>query len=41
MNRIFKDFFSLSSLLIARADLPELPPALKKKLAFHYTVTSM
>jgi tryptophan 2,3-dioxygenase len=38
MNRVFKDLFSLSSLLIARADLPALPAALKTKLAFHYTV---
>lgn len=39
-NRVFKDLFNLSSLLISRADLPILPEKFKQRLSFHFTVLS-
>lgn len=35
-NRFFKDFFSLSTFLLPRSALPELPEALKKALNFYF-----
>lgn len=35
-HKIFSDFFNLSTYLIPRSALPELPTELKKKLEFHY-----
>ena len=36
-HKIFKDFHNISSLLIPRSDLPELPDDLEKELSFHYS----
>lgn len=36
-HRIFSDLYNISTLLIPRSELPELPPALKKKLGFYFT----
>ena len=35
-NRIFGDLFQLSTFLIPRSSLPELPPAVKRRLGFVY-----
>ena len=35
---IFSDLYNISTLLIPRSSRPELPPELKKQLAFHYSV---
>ncbi len=35
-HRIFKDLHSISSLLIPRSELPELPDQLKKELGFYF-----
>ncbi len=37
-HKIFEDLFNLSTLLIPRSDLPDLPKHIEQKLAFHYTV---
>ena len=36
-HKIFADFHTISTLLIPRSELPELPPEIKKKLSFHFT----
>jgi len=36
-HHIFKDLHNISTLLIPRSDLPELPPALKEQLSFTYS----
>jgi len=36
-HHIFNDLHNISTLLIPRSELPELPTELKKALAFHYT----
>jgi len=36
-HKIFKDYHNISSLLIPRSDLPELPDDLAKELSFFYT----
>lgn len=36
-HKIFMDLFNLSTLLIPRSDLPDLPEELIKKLGFYYT----
>lgn len=36
-HRIFSDFFSISTFLVPRSVLPELPPNVKKELGFHYS----
>jgi len=38
-HHIFADLYNISTLLIPRSDLPELPVDLKEKLSFHYTVS--
>lgn len=35
-NRVYEDMFNLSTFLIARKDLPELPKDLKKDLSFNF-----
>jgi len=35
-NRIFEDFFNLSTFLIPRRDLPELPADLRRELGLHF-----
>jgi tryptophan 2,3-dioxygenase len=37
--RVFQDFFHVSTYLVPRTALPELPKELKKKLSFHYSVS--
>ena len=37
-SRVFTDLFNLSTFLIPRSDLPELPNSLRQHLAFHYSV---
>ncbi len=37
-HKVFKDLFDLSTYLIPRSDLPELPEELKSKLGFNYSV---
>lgn len=36
-HSIFKDFHNISTLLIPRSELPELPPELVKELGYYYT----
>ena len=36
-HKVFKDLFDLSTYLIPRSALPELPEDLKLKLGFNYT----
>jgi len=36
-NRVFVDLFNLSTFLIPRSELPELPLALRQQLGFHFT----
>ena len=36
-HHIFKDLHNISTLLIPRSELPELPPALKEQLSFTYS----
>lgn len=36
-HHVFNDLHNISTLLIPRSDLPELPPALKEQLSFTYT----
>lgn len=36
-NRVFVDLFNLSTFLIPRSELPELPDDLTKQLGFHFT----
>ena len=36
-HKIFTDFHHISSLLIPRSELPELPKEIKQKLSFYYT----
>jgi tryptophan 2,3-dioxygenase len=36
-HRVFIDLFNLSTYLISRSSLPELPDDLKKQLGFNYT----
>jgi len=36
-HKIFKDLHNISSLLIPRSELPDLPTELEKKLGFYYT----
>jgi len=38
-HHIFSDLYNISTLLIPRSDLPELPNELKLKLGFYYTAT--
>ncbi len=35
-NRVFKDFFALSTFMIPRSGLPKLPPEVKRKMGFSY-----
>ncbi len=35
-NRVFLDLFNLSTFMIPKSSLPELPPDLKQELNFHY-----
>ena len=35
-NRVFKDFFALSTFMIPRSALPQLPAEVKKKMGFRY-----
>lgn len=35
-HQIFIDFHNISTLLIPRSDLPELPPSMKKELGFYF-----
>ncbi len=37
-HQIFVDFHNISTLMIPRSDLPELPETLKNQLAFHFTI---
>ncbi|MEO6693799.1 MAG: tryptophan 2,3-dioxygenase family protein [Ignavibacteria bacterium] len=37
-HKVFKDLFNLSTYLIPRSELPELPEELKSKLGFNYSV---
>lgn len=39
-HKVFRDLFDLSTYLIPRSDLPELPEKLKKELGFYYTYSS-
>lgn len=39
-NHIFKDLHNISTLLIPRSELPELPSELKKELSFYYSVSN-
>ncbi len=39
-HKIFADFFDLSSLLVPRSALPELPQSIQNQLGFHYSVKS-
>lgn len=36
-HKIFADFHTISTLLIPRSELPQLPPEIKKKLSFRFT----
>jgi len=36
-HKIFLDFHAISTLLIPRSELPELPPHIRKKLSFHFS----
>ncbi len=36
-HKIFSDFHTISTLLIPRSELPQLPPQIKRKLSFHFT----
>lgn len=36
-HKIFSDFHTISTLLIPRSDLPQLPPDLKRQLSYHFT----
>lgn len=36
-HKVFRDLFDLSTYIIPRSELPELPADLKKKLGFYYT----
>jgi tryptophan 2,3-dioxygenase len=36
-NRVFEDFFNLSTFIIPRQMLPKLPKALQKSMDFHFT----
>lgn len=36
-HQIFTDFHNISTLLIPRSELPELPKAIKEQLSFHFT----
>jgi tryptophan 2,3-dioxygenase len=36
-HQIFSDLFNISTLLIPRSELPQLPEDLRQKLGFHYT----
>lgn len=38
---IFKDLHNISTLLIPRSELPELPLEIKKQLSFHYSVSNL
>ncbi len=38
-HKIFADFHTISTLLIPRSQLPELPAALKEQLSYHFTQT--
>ncbi len=35
-NRVFSDFFNLSSYLIPRSELPELPDSIRRQLGFYF-----
>jgi tryptophan 2,3-dioxygenase len=35
-NKIFSDFYNLSTFLISRSALPSLPPELERRLGFYY-----
>jgi len=37
-NRVFSDFFNLSSYLIPRSELPELPVSIRRQLGFYFGV---
>jgi tryptophan 2,3-dioxygenase len=37
-HKVFADFFDLSTFLIPRSELPELPAEIKKSLGFYYSV---
>ncbi len=39
-HHVFSDLFNISTLLIPRSELPDLPADLRKKLGFHYTSTN-
>ncbi|MEL6720929.1 MAG: tryptophan 2,3-dioxygenase family protein, partial [Bacteroidota bacterium] len=36
-HKIFSDFHTISTLLIPRSDLPQLPTELKRQLSYHFT----
>ncbi len=36
-HQIFKDFHHISTLLIPRGDVPQLPDSLKRDLSFYYS----
>jgi tryptophan 2,3-dioxygenase len=39
-HQIYRDFHSISTLLIPRSDLPKLPNGIREQLNFHFNVTS-
>ena len=39
-HSIFSDLYNISTLLIPRSDLPDLPESLKKSLGFHFSTLS-
>jgi len=36
-HKIFSDFHTISTLLIPRSELPQLPPKIRKKLSYHFS----
>ena len=36
-HKVFRDLHNISSLLIPRSDLPELPDEINNQLGFHYS----
>ena len=39
-HQIFSDLYNISTLLIPRSELPQLPPKLKEQLGFYFTATN-
>ena len=39
-HHVFSDFYNLSTLLIPRSELPELPATVKKELGYYYSVVN-